>query len=245
MKNNSCKNDSYKILSNLKSRIENLSRDNYKFVLKFMNEIMEEEITSLLEIKDYDIDKINKSNYEKVIKKYEEKISSEFCEEFTCNFDELPDLMKEILSKIGYVLLVTEIINKRTNKKKIIITIKYKEKTFNSANDYLSSFRNEEILKIKRKKKVFLEFLQNLTTKKISSLTEFKKIDINKIDIDDFEMIVYDHKEKLEDVLDIEIDNTLDIYEILQKCTQAVGLSINKERVKKDNCVKVFVSISR
>lgn len=95
----------------------------------------------------------------------------------------------------------------------------------------------------KSKYDLILEFVNKIIDSEIKSLKDFKKIDINKIDMNQFEKIIEEYRYKLEGELEIDIDNiNIDIVKILSDCLESIDYSLIKHKIK-DNENKILLSI--
>jgi hypothetical protein len=244
---NTPKKESYENLREMRSSILKLKQKKYLLILEFINDFSEIKYDSLLEFKNININKINISKFESSLEKYRYKLEGEL--EIDLEKKEgICDILKLCTEKIYYSLHIYKLKNEKYNKITQIISIRdvIKKKCTPQkkiTSDLLINFKKETTKKKKEDQKLVLEFINDATNLKLSSINKFNNINIDKINQDEFEKSVNKYKNTLEETLGFDIENTIDICEILENCFKSLGLKYIKKNKKMNNNIEIIMSI--
>ena len=110
----------------------------------------------------------------------------------------------------------------------------------------MKELKEHTLKKIKPKYDLILDFINKSFNLEIKSLTYLKKYNLAKLDMDNFEKILYDYKYKLEGELSIDIDDIhIDVVKILSDCLSSIDYSIHSHREKNEKTgkIKIFITI--
>jgi hypothetical protein len=111
---------------------------------------------------------------------------------------------------------------------------------------FMKELKEHTLKKIKPKYDLILEFINKSFNLELKSLTHLKKYKLAKLDMDNFEKILYDYKYKLEGELSIDIDDIhVDVIKILSDCLSSINYSIHSHREKSEKTgkIKIFITI--
>jgi hypothetical protein len=111
---------------------------------------------------------------------------------------------------------------------------------------FMKELKEHTLKKIKPKYDLILEFINKSCNLELKFLKDFKKYNLSKINIDNFEKILDDYKYKLEGELSIDIDDLhMDIVKILSDCLSSIDYSIHSHREKNEKTgkIKIFLTI--
>jgi hypothetical protein len=98
---------------------------------------------------------------------------------------------------------------------------------------FMNELKEHTLAKIKPKYDLILEFINKSFNLQIKSLKYFKKYNFSKLDMDNFEKILYEYKYKLEGELNIEIDDLhINVIKILSDCLDSINYSIHSHKEK-------------